>query len=77
MSDEQYLIWIAEHMVSFRPNTPNIATLIYCDRSGRELTHTYHDKNCFSPTIVSMLRGAIDQIVCQAGVSVESVRAHG
>ena len=77
MSDEQYLIWIAEHMISFRPNTPNIATLIYCDRSGRELTHTYHDKTNFTPSIVSMLRGAIDQIVCQAGTAVTEAKSYG
>lgn len=77
MNDAQYLEWIAEHMVSFRPNTPNIATMVYCDRSGRELTHTYHDKNDFNPSIVSMLRGAIDQIIRQAGTAVSECRSHG
>ena len=77
MSDEQYLIWIAEHLASFRPNTSNIATMIYYDGNGRELRHTYHDKNCFTPTNVSMLRGAIDQIIRQAGTAVEPVRSHG
>ena len=77
MNDAQYLEWIAEHMVSFRPNTPNIATMIYIDKSGRELTHTYHDKESFNPPIVTMLRGAIDQIIRQSGTAVEECRSHG
>ena len=77
MNDAQYLEWIAEHMVSFRPNTPNIATMIYVDERGYDKTHTYHSKDDLNPSIVSMLKGAIDQIICQAGVSVSEARAHG
>lgn len=77
MTDAQYLEWVAEHMVSFRPNTPNIATMIYIEKSGLERKHTYHDKTSFTPTILSMLKGTIDEIIRQAGVSVETARGHG
>ena len=60
MTDTQYLEWIAEHLVMFRPAFSS-AYMEYVDNAGFEQTLNHVTPNNFGDDTVALLKECIDK----------------